>query len=688
MKIKDFMIKEPVIMKKNITLEEAVYILTKYKIFSAPVVDGENKVVGIFTRDIILNTVKEKISTSTKIDKLLIKNYNVINESEDANVIMNMPAEIFIVVNNDNEFVGLLRRKHLFKGYFDKLEYAFTNLHAILDFTSNAIISIDLEGKIILFNNSAKEILEIDKTKKVIGKSILEFVPNSKLMEVINNDERQINEIFISNKRKFLVNRCPVKNKGQIVGAISIFQDITSYSKIEDELKSEKNEVEILNTILEIAYDGIIVVDVDGFITMISNAYRRFLGVEEEDIVGKHVTEIIENTRLHIVAKTGIPEVADLQKIDGNYIIASRIPVYKDGVVKSVVGKVVFRNINELDNLYIKINKIEQELKDYKDELSKINKAKYNFESIEGESTCIKETKALARKVARTDSNVLITGESGTGKELFAHAIHSASQRRSRPFVKVNCAAIPDELLESELFGYDAGAFTGAKKSGKMGKFEVADRGTIFLDEIGDMPLHMQAKLLRVLQEKEIERIGSNKPKEIDVRIVVATNRNLEEMVENKKFRLDLYYRLNVVTLNIPSLRERKEDIKILAKNFVEKFRLKYYKKIDGISEKSIKKLTRYDWPGNIRELENIIERAINIIETDNKIQPKHLPIDIIGKIDIEETKSLRELMEEAEKKVLEDYLEFVGNNKSKAAKLLRISRTALYEKIDKYGIK
>jgi transcriptional regulator with PAS, ATPase and Fis domain len=535
-------------------------------------------------------------------------------------------------------------------------------------------------------NDKAEDVLEMDKNFAK-GRNITEIIPNSEMPNILEKGEITFSKTFDYKNKKLLVNRIPLKRNDRIIGAVCSFRDISDYSNIKEQLTSEKTEKEILKTIFEIAYDGLVVIDPEGYITMMSNAYKKFLGFENEEVIGRHVADVIENTRLHIVANTGVAEIADLQKVNEGYMIASRIPVFENGKVACVVGKVMFRNIGELDDIYSKINKIEQELEDYKDELTQINKARYNFSNIVGGSKEIKEVISLAKKAAYTNSSVLILGESGTGKELFAHSIHNSSARRNKPFIKVNCAAIPNELLESELFGYEQGAFTGAKKGGKIGKFEVADQGTIFLDEIADMPFHMQAKILRVIQEREIERIGSNTPKRIDVRIIAATNRNIEKMIDENKFRLDLYYRLNVVTLDIPALRERIGDVEELCKNFIEKYRVRYLKKVDGINENALLKLRRYNWPGNIRELENMIERAINIMDEDTVIKPKHLPLDVSERYDPEEIKTLKETVEEAEKRAIVTALDSVKGNKSKASKILGISRTALYEKIERYKL-
>jgi transcriptional regulator with PAS, ATPase and Fis domain len=281
---------------------------------------------------------------------------------------------------------------------------------------------------------------------------------------------------------------------------------------------------------------------------------------------------------------------------------------------------------------------------------------------------------------------VLITGESGTGKEVFANVIHEMSNRRDNNFIKINCAAIPENILESELFGYEDGAFTGARRGGKIGKFELADQGTIFLDEIGDMSFDMQAKLLRVLQEKEIERVGGNTVKKINVRIIAATNQNLQEKIKRGEFREDLYYRLNVIALELPPLRERVEDIPLLCEYFLKKYNDKFGIYIEKIDDEAMDCLKKYSWPGNIRELENAIERAYNLID-GNVIKLKHLPEKIVSNNRPLCVGSLNKTLNEIEKQRIIDALKASGGNKSKAAKMLGINRAGLYQKLKKHGI-
>lgn len=297
----------------------------------------------------------------------------------------------------------------------------------------------------------------------------------------------------------------------------------------------------------------------------------------------------------------------------------------------------------------------------------------------------------MIKRVAKSTSAVLITGESGTGKELVAHALHHESQRSTAPFVKVNCAALPENLLESELFGYREGAFTGSRKGGQVGKFELAHGGTIFLDEIGDMPLTMQVKLLRVLQEKEIEPLGASESKKVDVRVVSATNHNLRSLIEQGKFREDLFYRLNVVPLSIPPLRERIDDIKLLVEYFCTKFNFNFGLSIKEVDPDAWEILLNHQWPGNIRELENVLEQVFNVIESD-VIQVNHLPIymQIQGDKQCLKTghKNLKELLENTEREAITQALKECEGNKAQTASLLGISRPWLYQRMEKYKIK
>ena len=447
------------------------------------------------------------------------------------------------------------------------------------------------------------------------------------------------------------------------------------------------DEASLLETMLAAPDELIVVVNKNGYIENMSQAYGDFLGIQVQNAIGRHVTEVIENTRMDIVVKTGVPETGETQDIHGEKMIATRIPIRKNGMVIGAYGRVLVRNTRELHMLHDKLSSIEMELNMYKRTFEKINTAKYTVDDIIGDCSIMQDLKDSVRKVAKTNSNVLIMGESGTGKELFAHSIHAGSMRRKAPFVCVNCGSIPEQLIESELFGYEEGAFTGARKGGKIGLFPAAHGGTIFLDEIGELPLSMQVRLLRVLQDREIQRVGSNVREKVNVRVVAATNRNLYQMVKKGEFRSDLYYRLNVVTLHLPLLRERKEDLPLLIQMILSKISKKESMGAIEISREAMNQLLRYDWPGNVRELENVLERAINFTDAGEKIEAKDLPERITGSMVSQTVMPLKELMENTEKDAIKDALLRCRNCKAKAASELGISRTTLYEKMMKYEI-
>ena len=443
-----------------------------------------------------------------------------------------------------------------------------------------------------------------------------------------------------------------------------------------------------LDVMLNETGECIVFVDRKGIIEELSDAYAKFLGVNRDDVIGKPVDEVIENTRLPNVIKSRKAELAQAHKINGRSMIASRIPIIRNGEVLGAFGRVLFKDVEELDMLYKKINELTDELNFYEKRFMQANSSKYSADDIIGESPAMRQLKNTIRHVSFSKSNVLILGESGTGKELVAHAIHSEYFGDDKPFVCVNCAAIPSELMESELFGYEEGAFTGAKKGGKIGVFQAADGGTLFLDEIGELPLQMQAKLLRVLQDKSVKKVGSNEAKKINVRLIAATNRNLEEMVKEGTFREDLFFRLNVINLRIPPLRERIEDIPLLVEALIEKVSGNPYTRAEGISPRALEYIKKYSWPGNVRELENVIEHAANFVDEGGLIQTNHLPNNVTGIVESSEIKGLKEIMAGVERQTIVDALMKQGGSRTKAAKALGLSRTSLYEKMEKHNIR
>ena len=467
-----------------------------------------------------------------------------------------------------------------------------------------------------------------------------------------------------------------------------VHQLLLSLSRRADQ--AEKDSL-MLEDALGHAYEGLLITDVHGVILKVNEAYARFLETSITGLIGRHVTEVIENTRMHLVAKSGVAEIAQLQRIKGHQMICSRIPIFENGQVVAVVGKVMFQNIEDLFSFTENFKKLTTELEFYKSELSKHLSAKYSFNHIVGISKELEWVKELGRKVAMSTTTVLLKGESGTGKELFAHAIHNCSQRALGPFIKVNCAAIPETLFESELFGYREGAFTGAQKKGKKGKFALADKGTIFLDEISELPLTMQVKLLRVLQEKEIEPVGAEASEAVDVRIIAASNRDLETLVKNGLFRHDLYYRLNVVMLEIPPLRSRRDDIPLLTQFHLQQLEKETGIPVEGVEAEVAEILQRYDWPGNVRELRNVLEQAM-YVKAGPTILCRDIPKALVKGVRLpvapETGRSLKHITRLAEEDAIRTALNEEKGDKLAAAARLGISKSSLYAKVDQYDIR
>jgi transcriptional regulator with PAS, ATPase and Fis domain len=435
---------------------------------------------------------------------------------------------------------------------------------------------------------------------------------------------------------------------------------------------------------------GIIVSDAEGILVYINETYARFLNIRIKDSIGKHATEVISNTRLHIVARTGQAEINYPHKFKEIGYLVHRIPIKKNGRIVAVLGLVLFDSATTAVKLAEKLVYLESKLKFAQSELASLYATRYTFDDIIGDSLAMRSLKEEAISAAHNDLPVLITGESGTGKELFAQAIHRESARRAYPFVRVNCAAIPKELFESELFGYEKGAFSGAGPKGKAGKFELAHMGTIFLDEIGDMPLELQPKLLRVLELKEFERVGGNKLISSDFRVITATNQNLEQWMEFGRFRRDLYYRLNCIPLDIRPLRTRREDIACLADYLLQRIAGQGQGGKKSISPEAYKLMERYSWPGNGRELLHVLERTVFSM-TGSTIAPPDLPdylqLPMPSAPQIEKGTTLKAYLRTAEKFAIEHALADANQNKTIAAKMLGIHRTLLYRKMQLLGL-
>ncbi|BAL84379.1 putative sigma54 specific transcriptional regulator [Selenomonas ruminantium subsp. lactilytica TAM6421] len=445
---------------------------------------------------------------------------------------------------------------------------------------------------------------------------------------------------------------------------------------------------ERLQMILEAVQDGICVVDRTGEITYVNPSYLRIVHKTPEMVMGQNVFKTAPDGNRCAVLRTGVARIGSIsRKKDGTTVVANVNPIFVNGEIAGVVS--VIKDITELQNLMARLSQVSAKAEYLEQELLRTKKTANAFANYIGKSGKVIDVLALASKAANSGATVLIRGESGTGKEVIAEGIHYASERRRGPFIRVNCGAIPGTLLESELFGHEKGAFTGAVKR-KLGKFELADHGTIFLDEIGEMDKKMQVKLLRVLQQKEFDRVGGEETVHVDVRIIAATNRHLEDMVKEGTFRDDLYYRLNVIPIILPPLRERIDDIPLLVEHFIEKISAVTGKTVRSITPEAMDILMRYKWLGNVRELENVIERVITLMDSDT-ITVASLPSYIKGEAADREVQRLDEESavlpwEEYEKRIIAKALKQCGSFNA-AAKELRITHKTVAAKARKYGL-
>lgn len=579
----------------------------------------------------------------------------------------------------------------------DELIAALTQNHRereiMLNSTHDAIIAVNRQGIITLFNKAAERLMGIG-AEEVLGTPVAERIPNTRLHIVLETGQPELNqEQILPNQTRIITNRVPVRDEhGEVAGVVAIFRDITDIMALAEEVTDLKELKSMLQAIIDSSDEAISVVDAKGNGLLINPAYTRITGLTREDVIGKPATvDISEGDSMHMqVLQTKKPVRGVHMKLGSKRkdVVVNVAPVMVDGELKGSVG--VIHDVSEIKRLTEELEKAHRIIRKLE--------AKYSFADIIGFSDPMKAALEQAQSAAQTPATVLLRGESGTGKELFAHAIHNASSRRYKQFVRVNCAAISESLLESELFGYEEGAFTGAKRGGKRGLFEEASGGTIFLDEIGELSMSMQVKLLRVLQEREVVRVGGTKPVEIDVRVIAATHVNLESAIQSGRFREDLYYRLHVVPIYIPPLRQRLEDIHPLAMHLIRKYNQEYGRNVEGIAEGTLQLLYAYDWPGNVRELENVLGRAMILKRLSERvIQPEDLPplerkSSRMASLPSETPsagagKTLKEAMDEAERVHILRELAAVKGNRTLAAKRLGISIRSLYYKLDKYGL-
>ncbi|WP_419660417.1 PAS modulated sigma54 specific transcriptional regulator, Fis family [Desulfosarcina variabilis str. Montpellier] len=568
----------------------------------------------------------------------------------------------------------------------------FSDLHGLLDSIYNPILAIDTQGTII-FCNPAMATIAGGTLKNIIGRRVEDVVTHSRLRRIIETGRAEsVQKIEIAG-RIYISNRSPLMVADALAGAVAVLQDISELASVADELEATRQLSEEFQAIIESSFDGIFVTDGQGKVIRLNKAYERITGISRHDVVGRTMQELVDegvynqSVTLKVLSSQKPESLVQTIKT-GKTVMVTGTPIFDDDrQVRLVVTSV--RDVTELHNLQNKLMRAEKLRSMYENELEQLRQGTDNAASIVVRSKKMQAVHKMALRLANVDTTILVQGESGVGKEVFADMVHANNQRRGRPLVKISCAAIPEQLLESELFGYTPAAFTGASPQGKTGVFEAAAGGTIFLDEIGEMPLGLQAKLLRVLQSKEVVRLGSSTPIPVDVRIIAATNRDLRDMVQRGEYRSDLFFRLSVVPVTIPPLRERKDAIPNLIYHFLDRYNQKYGfgKQIDPTV---LRRLYDYDWPGNVRELGNTVERLV-VTTSGDIITPADLPDkfktpDTMGEAPVMLQGTLKATLNEVERKLLADALALHGST-HKMARALGLNQSTVVRKLQRYNL-
>ncbi|TWT09163.1 sigma-54-dependent Fis family transcriptional regulator [Planomicrobium sp. CPCC 101079] len=585
-----------------------------------------------------------------------------------------------------NVLVNLLNEKEHF---ITRLSEESHKQKIIFNSIEEGMVGIDKNSRVIILNKSAARMLEVDIASS-IGLHIHELISMSELPRICESGRTELNkELQLQNGSKIVTSRFPmIDEHGEIIGAFAVFKDITEVVSLAEEITDLKEVQTMLQAIIQSSDDAISVVDEKGNGLIVNPAYTRITGLQTEDVIGQPASaDISEGESMHFKAlKTRKPVRGVKMKVGpaNREVIVNVAPIIVDNKLKGSVG--VIHDTTEIRSLMKELDRARS--------IIRTLESKYTFDDIVGNSSEMQLSLQQAKLAAQTLVTVLLRGESGTGKELFAHAIHSASDRKYNKFVRVNCAALSEEILEGELFGYEEGAVPFAKSGEKRGLFEEANNGSIFLDEIGELSPAIQSKLLRVLQEHETLRVGGTKPIPVNVRVIASTNANMEKALLDGTFREDLYYRLNRMPILLPPLRSRKQDIPSIAERLLLKLNQEYGRKVEAITDKALQLLRVYDWPGNVRELENVISRSMIFMQMhEHVLTEKHIPLNMLkaaeakNEVVVEASVPLQEQLDTVERAILHHALTQFKGNKSKTAKQLEISLRTLYYKLEKYGL-
>lgn len=678
-------------LREDDSLRTVIEYYQEYRVTTLPVVDENENLVGVFPRKRLFRALLEGAVLDEPLKKYMVDKPVFVTTDrtyDEYSLVMRVTksrVDNVVVLDQKGKVAGIIGTAEYLRAGLDVILSASAMLESLFMVNYEGIIIVDEKG-IILRMNPAAERMFHQSLSKVKGHSLSDIFPELEISK-----ERLLGMRKIIEGLPVIVNQIPILENDRIIGHSFAILDVSDMEKMAQELEMVKELQHTVSGVLNAASDGVFVSDTSGTIKYVNERACELVSQECSKIIGTNIQSLFQTDKLAGILESGIPEV-DSYDIYGKQFIASHIPFNKTEKTEEITGMVTTAYLNDnfiTEELARKWLYLNQQVQYYKDELDKRPKGSRRFDQMVTRNPIFQEIKKEANLIARSTSTVLLTGESGVGKDMFARGLHDASPRAQGPFIKVNCVSIPETLFESELFGYAPGSFTGALKGGKPGYFERANNGTIFLDEIGDMPLSIQVKLLQVLQEKEFTRVGGTEKQKVNVRIIAATNQNLLEAIAKKKFREDLYYRLNVIEFHLPPLRERLEDVMPLAQAFIQKYNSILGSRVTGINESAKLAMEQHDWPGNIRELENAIERAANYV-WDGEIDIENLPPQIQKGPAPQQVcpVSYQGAMMDTERNLILQALEKTDGNKSAAARILHMSRSTFYERLAKYEIK
>lgn len=697
--VKQMMNRQFRVLHLNDTLRTVIQYYHEYKLNTLPVVDENENLIGVFPKKRLYKALLDGSGLNDPCNPYIVYNPVFVSSEltyDEISLVVRIgrsQVDYVVVVDLSGKVVGMIGTGEYLRESLNVIMTSSALLESLFRVNYEGLIIIDRDGYVLRINPAAERMFGLS-LPGIKGMHLKEILP-----EITISSKRRLGIKQTVKSVPVIVNQVPILEGDVQIGTSIALLDISDVEKIAQELEMVKELQTTLSGVLSASSDGVFVSDISGTVRYVNERASQLMRETPETITGRPLEMFLPTNSPAQVAVSGIAEV-DGCNINGRNCIVSHIPIKKeenDGIEITGVVSTVYLDDNVLtEEIARKWFSLSQQVQYYRNELEKRGGEISSFDHIISNNPEFNKMKKDAQRIARSSSTVLLTGESGVGKNIFARAIHTESPRAKRPFIKVNCAAIPESLLESELFGYAPGSFTGASKKGKPGYFERAHGGTILLDEIGEMPLSVQVKILHVLQEKEFIRVGGQNIQEVDVRIIAATNRDLRKAIAKGTFREDLFYRLNVIEFYLPSLRDRSEDILILAESFIKKYNQILGSKITGINQQAKRALEYYSWPGNIRELENAIERAANYV-WEGEIGIEDLPAQIFQceqeAMEATETikpmdpTSYRRTLSDVDKEMLLEALRKANGNKSAAARLLKISRSTFYDKLVKYDI-